>query len=292
MSSSNIPVSDDQFPSTTITFDAYNGMKIVADVWGNPDDRPILFAHGGGQTRHAWRGSAKTIAQKGWYSIAIDMRGHGDSDWDKNGDYQMGSFAKDIIKISKQLKKKPVLVGASLGGLSGILAESDSNESIFSALILVDITPKMDQKGVTKIVSFMNDKLEEGFGSIEEAADAIARYNPTRARPKNNDGLAKNLRLHDDGRYRWHWDPKFMMGNKRPRSDNYADRIIGATESLTLPTLLVRGQMSDLVTEEHAQDFLRMVPHAKYTNVKDAGHMIAGDKNDVFTAAVIDFLEA
>lgn len=292
MSISNVAVAEDQFPPTTITFDAHNGMKIIADVWGDPNDKPILFAHGGGQTRHAWRGAAKTIAQRGWYCVAIDMRGHGDSAWDKNGDYQMGSFAKDIIEISKQLSQKPVLVGASLGGISGILAEGESSEPIFAALILVDITPRMDQKGVNKIVSFMSDKLEEGFGSLEEAADAIARYNPTRARPKSNDGLAKNLRLHDDGRYRWHWDPKFMMGDKRPRSDNYADRIIGATEALKLPTLLVRGQMSDLVTEELAQDFLKMVPHAKYTDVKNAGHMIAGDKNDIFTAAVIEFLES
>ena len=276
----------------SFTIDAHNGMKIMADAWGNPDDKPILFAHGGGQTRHAWRGAAQVISQRGWYAIAIDMRGHGDSAWDKDGDYQMGTFAKDIIAISKQLKEKPVLVGASLGGLSGILAEGGSDESVFAALILVDITPRMDQGGVDKIVSFMTDKVEVGFGSIEEAADAIAKYNPTRSRPKNNKGLAKNLRLHDDGRYRWHWDPKFMTGDKRPRSDNYQDRIIGATESLKLPTLLVRGQMSDLVTEEYAQDFLKMVPHAKYTDVKDAGHMIAGDKNDIFTTAVIEFLEA
>lgn len=183
-----------------------------------------------------------------------------------------------------------MLVGASLGGISGMIAAGELGKNAFEALVLVDITPKMDERGVEKIVSFMGQDLEHGFESLEAAAKSIATYLPHRKPSKNLDGLKKNLRLGEDGRYRWHWDPKFMTGTSRPSASKDPDRLSQAVQAAQIPLLLIRGKMSELVTEEAVEDFLKIVPHAKYTDVSGAGHMVAGDNNEVFTQALIEFL--
>ena len=129
----------------------------------------------------------------------------------------------------------------------------------------------------------------DGFDSLDEVAEAIASYQPHRTRPRNLDGLAKNVRLGDDGRYHWHWDPRFRAGHARRRaSARPAWRRAPATS--TLPTLLVRGGLSDILSEEGAQSFLALCPHSEYVNVTGAAHMVAGDRNDIFADAVIEFL--
>jgi pimeloyl-ACP methyl ester carboxylesterase len=135
----------------------------------------------------------------------------------------------------------------------------------------------------------LHDGRPEGFGSLEEVADAIAEYLPHRPRQTNVGGLARNLRIGEDGRYRWHWDPAFMSRD-RPRSSDDLGGFAAHAARLTMPVLLVRGRMSDVLSEEGAQDFLRVVPHAEYVDVRDAHHMVAGDRNDAFTDSVVDFL--
>jgi pimeloyl-ACP methyl ester carboxylesterase len=162
----------------------------------------------------------------------------------------------------------------------------------FSALVLVDITPRVDAEGVVKIQSFMRAQLREGFGSIAEAADAVAAYLPHRPRPRSHEGLKKNLRLHPDGRWRWHWDPRFIEGNRRigGASGEIERALVEAAKRVTVPALLVRGASSELVQEEHAKDFVKLVPHARYVDVSGARHMVAGDRNDQFANAIKDFL--
>ncbi|PCI44449.1 MAG: alpha/beta hydrolase [Moraxellaceae bacterium] len=266
---------------------------IVADVWGQSTNKSVIFAHGGGQTRHAWKNTASIFADAGWQSITVDLRGHGDSDWAADGDYSMEKFAEDLIYVASQCEQPPAIVGASLGGLSALVAQRLSDNKAFSAVVLVDIVPNMKPNGAQKILAFMGDNLEEGFATLEEASESIAAYLPHRPKPKSLDGLRKNLRLGEDGRYRWHWDPKFILGktSDRPSSDvEHRRKMVDSAKNLTVPTLLVRGQMSELVSEQQAEEFLEMVPHAKYVNVEKAHHMVAGDKNDIFTSAVVEFL--
>jgi pimeloyl-ACP methyl ester carboxylesterase len=272
----------------TRRFEMDDGVTIVADAYGNPDARPILFAHGGGQTRHSWGQTAQTLAQKGWYALAYDHRGHGDSGWSPDNTYRLQHFASDQKAIAQQLAQPPVVVGASLGGLAAMLAQGESDTAIFAAVVLVDITPRMNQAGALNIIGFMAERTDEGFVSLEEAADIIAAYTD---RPRRNDlsGLAKNLRLRDDGRYYWHWDPGFLTLSRDAIGS--PDHLIAVTQKIRLPILLVRGRMSDLVTEEIAQEFLQLVPHAEYVDVADARHMVAGDRNDIFTEAVLEFVE-
>lgn len=272
------------------------GLHLSADGWGSPGRPAVVLVHGGGQTRHSWGGTAAALAAEGWYALAYDQRGHGTSDRAPDRDYANHRFAEDVIDVCAELRDEsgsaPVVVGASLGGLAALLAEGDLAPGTTSALVLVDITPRMEPDGVRRIVGFMLDRVEEGFASLEEAADAIAGYQPHRPRPKDLEGLSKNLRLDDDGRWRWHWDPDFFLGPHPLGTGQSRHRYETAARHLGVPTLLVRGRLSDLVSEETAREFLALRPDAAFVDVSDAGHMVAGDRNDVFTNAVAEFLRS
>lgn len=271
-------------------FRTADGLTLAGDGYGDAARAPVLLMHGGGQTRHAWVATAQALARHGWYAVCVDLRGHGDSAWSPDGDYSIEVFARDFVALARAFDRPPVLVGASLSGLAALIAQGEAEAALFAALVLVDVTPRLDPQGTQHIIDFMRARMEEGFGSLEEAADTIAAYVPHRRRPKNLDGLAKNLRRHPDGRWRWHWDPQFMAGKKPPDVHSQHTRLFTAARRLRLPTLLVRGRMSDLVTVEAAREFLELVPHARFADVSGAGHMVAGDKNDAFTEAVTDFL--
>ena len=273
-----------------LEFTTSDGLTLRADAWGDRDAPPVLLQHGGGQTRHAWGGTARALAAKGWLGVALDLRGHGDSDWSPNHDYGFARFARDTVEVAEQLGRPPAIVGASLGGLGGLLANTLGPKPPGSHLVLVDVTPTMNPAGVETIMSFMTERIDEGFESLEEAADSVARYLPHRPRPKDVSGLRKNLRLGADGRWRWHWDPGFMRREGPPGPPIEPGELEQAARGLSVPTLLVRGRMSELVEEEHAREFLELVPHAQYVDVSGAGHMVAGDRNDAFTEAVVSFL--
>lgn len=276
------------------TFRLSEEISLVADCWGSSENPPVVLAHGGGQTRHAWGETAKRLAENGWYAITIDQRGHGESSWSPNGDYMIMDYGRDLQLLSDLLfakyQQRPVLIGASLGGLAGIMAQGTSDQQYLNALILVDVTPSIEKKGVDKVLGFMGQNVEEGFASLEEAADIIAAYLPHRKRPKSLEGLSKNLRLDPDGRYRWHWDPKFMNQRKLPESAQTENPMTIAAEKLTIPVLLVRGKLSELVSEESVKQFKGLVPHSDFVDVSGAGHMVAGDKNDIFTDAILQFM--
>jgi pimeloyl-ACP methyl ester carboxylesterase len=264
-----------------------HGVRIAGDAWGPPDGPLVLLQHGGGQTRHAWKGAGETLGAAGYHAVAFDARGHGDSEWAADGLYGQDAMVRDLECVIAALGgRRPVLVGASMGGGTSLVAVGEKHVDA-TALVLVDIAPNIEADGVKNIQAFMSLK-PEGFESLEEVADAISSYQPQRRRPRSLNGLAKNVRLGADGRYHWHWDPRFRTG---PRNlEQRTARLEACAAALELPTLLVRGGLSDLLSEEGAQSFLKLCPHAEYVSVTGAGHMVAGDRNDVFANAVIDFL--
>lgn len=276
------------------------GNRLVANEIGH-GARAALLLHGGGQTRHAWAKTAHRLADCGWRVIAVDQRGHGDSEWVADGSYAFPDFAADAAAVARAIAAehggKPVAVGASLGGIAALLAFAEAAEAgaepPFSGLILVDIVPRMDPGGVAHVEGFMRARARTGFASVEEAADAVAAYLPHRPRPKSLDGLRKNLRLHADGRWRWHWDPRFLDGPRPVGAGRVEvqERLVRATRALAVPTLLVRGGASELVSPQAAREFVEMAPQAEYADVAEARHMVAGDRNDAFAAAILAFLE-
>ncbi|MBP6362012.1 MAG: alpha/beta hydrolase [Novosphingobium sp.] len=270
----------------TIRIPVAPGVEIAADVAGRRGAPTVILGHGGGQTRHSWDKAEHQLAEAGYFAINYDLRGHGDSDWSSDGDYGLDVRADDLAKIAAVGSRPFALVGASLGGITAMVAASHGLDP--AALVLVDIVPKMSPKGVAKITAFMKAS-PNGFASLEEAADAISAYYPDRPRPKDLSGLNKNLRKGDDGRYRWHWDPRWMQSDRGdPRfllelmdKADWTDRV---------PTLLVRGMKSDIVDDDGVADLRRRIPALEIADIRGAGHMVAGDKNDEFNAAVIEFL--
>ena len=285
--------------SLPVSFAGDGTVTLRGEAWGDPAARPVLLLHGGGQTRHSWAGAGRELARAGWRAIALDLRGHGESDWDPDGAYRPDHFAADLRAVARSLPEPPVAVGASLGGMAALLAEGEDG-GVLAGVVLVDIAPRIEPGGVERIVSFMLAK-PEGFASLEEAADAVAGYRRHRGRPTDLAGLRKNLRQDAEGRWRWHWDPAFIdrgrLGKIEALRDRQTigtfhdpDRMLRAARNLEVPVLLVRGRASDVVAEEGARELLDAVPHARYADVSDAGHMVAGDRNDAFNAAVIGFL--
>lgn len=268
-----------------------DSVSIAGDSWGSPEGPLVLLMHGGGQTRHAWKGTGKLLGNAGYFAVAFDARGHGDSGWSPDGIYAADLNVEDLKCVVAALgHRRPVLVGASLGGRTSLGAVGEGHVDA-AALILVDVAPRLEKEGVRNIDAFMKQK-PEGFASLDEVAEAIGNYQPNRERPRKLDGLARNVRLGPDGRYRWHWDPAFLSSKFDPDYDpeRREKQLEASAAALTLPTLLVRGGLSDVLSEAGAQAFLKLCPHSEYVNITNAAHMVAGDRNDAFSSAVIEFL--
>jgi len=281
---------------TTFEFEGVGGIRLVGDERGEPGNPTVVLLHGGGQTRHSWGGTADTLAERGWRSITLDGRGHGESDWSTEQDYRLSAFAGDVKAfVETRLNRPPFLIGASLGGLTSILLAGEIAPGIARGVVLVDIVPDMEQAGANRIQQFMAEHARTGFASLEEVADAVAAYNPHRPRPTDLNGLRKNVRERD-GRWYWHWDPAFVGGTADlpPTEISDTERLmddVGTIVDGGTPVMLVRGRVSDLVSEEKADQFRARFPTVEYVDVSGAGHMVAGDRNDAFTAAVVDFLD-
>jgi pimeloyl-ACP methyl ester carboxylesterase len=265
------------------------GVRLTGERWeGDEQHAVVVLLHGGGQTRHSWKRTAESLAATGRTAVLLDARGHGDSDWHPTHDYTLDGFVGDLIGYVATLGRPPVLVGASLGGITALIAAGE-HPGLARGLVLVDVVVRVELKGVARIRDFMA-ATPEGFGSLEEVADAIAAYNPLRPRPRNLDGLRKNVRQRADGRWYWHWDPAFMRIDDEPQRRIDPERLRVAASHLDIPTLIVRGAQSDVVSDEGLADMLQLVPHAQAVGVQAAGHMVAGDDNDVFAARLEAFL--
>ncbi|WGL54083.1 alpha/beta fold hydrolase [Nocardioides sp. BP30] len=280
------------------------GLNLAADRWAPPADRTpkgvVVLLHGGGQTRHSWRRTGERLAADGWIAYAVDLRGHGDSDWAADGDYGMTVMIADLRETIARIKAVepavPVsLVGASLGGKVALIAIGE-DPTLADSLVLVDIAVSVERSGARRVKEFMRGA-PEGFGSLEEAAAAISGYNPHRRHGGSLEGLRKNLRLRG-GRWHWHWDPA-MMRLDRP-DDEHADsamsaaiyaRSRAAALALRHPVLLVRGAHSDVVSDAGVAEMRELIPQATVLDVRGVGHMVAGDDNDIFTANLLGYLD-
>jgi pimeloyl-ACP methyl ester carboxylesterase len=256
---------------------------------GEPGKPTLIYAHGFGQTRLAWRKTATKLAANGYTGISFDARGHGGSQWNPpDVPYDIEQFLGDLTAVAALPPKKPILIGASMGGLLGMGVQGTNEPPPFSALVLVDITPRWEAAGVERILDFMTAH-PDGFDSLEHAAEQIAAYLPHRAQRKRPEELHKLLELHSDGRWHWHWDPRMIDGVARG-SERYQAMIMQAARRIGVPTLLVSGGRSDIVSAATVEEFMALVPHAAHVHLPEATHMVAGDDNDAFTSAILDFL--
>ncbi|MBF6089541.1 alpha/beta hydrolase [Nocardia cyriacigeorgica] len=263
------------------------GIELAADQYGPADGPLVVFLHGGGQTRHSWKQTGAKLAATGMRVITLDARGHGDSQWSAQRDYRRETMVEDLIEVLGQLGGPAVVVGASMGGITGLLATAVPGGDQISALVLVDIVTRPEPEGVQRVLDFLG-KHRDGFDSLDEVADAVAEYMPHRPRPDNTDGLRRNLRERD-GRWYWHWDPD-MLADRAEDPSEITGRMEEVARTLTIPVLLVRGLQSDVVSAEGAAAFQELVPHARMVEIGGAAHTAAGDDNDAFTDAVAEFI--
>ncbi|UCZ61587.1 alpha/beta fold hydrolase [Mycolicibacterium phocaicum] len=276
----------------TVRFRGIDELTLVADEWNRDADtaadKPtILMLHGGGQNRHSWKNTGQILAQAGFHVVALDSRGHGDSDRSPTANYSLETLTGDTLQVIYQIGRRVALIGASMGGLTSLPVAHEAGPELVTKLVLVDVVPRFEKSGSARIRDFMFSGID-GFASLEEAADAVAAYLPHRTRPRSVEGLKKNLRL-QDGKWFWHWDPAFLTA---PGDDPFerAEMLEHAAISLEIPILLIRGKLSDVVSTEGVQDFLQKVPGAQFVELSDAGHTAAGDDNDAFTDAVVQFV--
>ena len=263
------------------------GATIVGDVLPRAGAPLIIFSHGGGQTRHSWRGAAELLWAKGFETISLDLRGHGESSWPDEDHYGLDLFADDLVQTARRHGAgRPVaLVGASFGGMMSLLAGAVPDSPV-CAVTMVDVVPRVEPKGASRIRGFMMAHAD-GFASLEQAAVAIAEYKGQPV-PESTAGLEKNLRQRDDGRYYWHWDPKFLTSI--PRGAQRIDDLERAAAAFTKPLLLVHGLQSDIVGKAGVDALRALAPQLEYVDVANAGHMVVNDRNDAFIEAISAFM--
>ena len=277
----------------TVKFQGVDGLTLIADEWNRDDESAanrssVLFLHGGGQNRFSWKSTSQILADEGLHVVALDSRGHGDSDRAPDANYTVDALVEDTLAVLEQIGRPTVLIGASMGGMTALPVAHQAGPDKVTKLVLVDVVPRYEKDGSARIREFMASGLD-GFESLDEAADAVAAYLPHRAKPRSPEGLKKNLRFRD-GRWFWHWDPAFLTA---PPDDSFVrtEMLEQAAIALTIPILLIRGRLSDVVSEEGVNHFLETVPHAEFAELSDAGHTAAGDDNDAFSEVVVQFVD-
>lgn len=280
---------DQTTKSQEVDIAATDGLSLRADLLSTGNRTPVLLAHGFGQTRQSWSATQGRLSLAGHPNLAWDMRGHGQSGRNaRTQPYNVEQFVSDHARVAAHLGPRPVLVGASMGGLAGLLCQAATTS--FSALVLVDVTPRWEVVGMQRIYAFMS-AFPQGFESFAEAAQAIAEYLPQRRERKTPAQLAHLLKASPDGRLRWHWDPR-LLAEFVAHGEQLQDPIAAAASRIEVPVLLISGGRSDLVSRDTIAHFLDLVPHAEHVCLPTATHMLAGDDNDSFTHTLLEFLRA
>ena len=276
------------------SFKTADGLHLAVEIQHAAGTPTLLFAHGFGQTRGAWSASMAALAAEGCRCVSFDSRGHGESERLPGGEYHMEQFASDLLGLAHAQPLPPILVGASMGGLLGLVIAGENAEAgeppPFRAMVLVDITPRWETAGVERILAFMQAH-PDGFADYAEAAEQIAAYLPQRRERKSEQQLRPLLREGADGRLRWHWDPA-LLGGLVSESERYQPRLLAAAANIKLPLLLLSGGRSDVVSSETVREFLQLAPHAQHVELPRATHMVAGDANDAFTREVARFVRS
>ncbi|MFV3127137.1 alpha/beta fold hydrolase [Niveispirillum sp. KHB5.9] len=263
-----------------------DGLRLVADTIGDPDAPPVLFLHGGGQSRHSWRNAARRVAEGGYLGITIDLRGHGDSDWAADGAYGLAVMASDISHAMATFNKPVSLAGASRGGQVALVAAAAAPDRT-RLVLLADVAPHISRQGAAPIRTFMERSMR-GFDSAEAAAQALDAL-PGRDRPADPATLARALRHDGDGKLYWRWDPRLALPGFVQAEEETA-LMERAAAIVRCPVLLVRAELSDVLTDEGVETFRHLTPHLQVTTAPGVGHMFTNDQNDAFTAPLLDLL--
>jgi pimeloyl-ACP methyl ester carboxylesterase len=266
-----------------------NGVRLALDDQGPADGVPVLLLHGGGQTRESWGGVGAALAERGFHALTMDLRGHGESDWSEQDDYEPTALVADVDAVRRSLHRPIVLVGASLGGLISMLYASAHPDDVL-AVALVDVVARNSRAGEDRIHDFLSAH-PDGFATFEDVVAAVRAYKGHHFREQDQTRLHRNVRKRADGRLVWHWDPEFLLRNGQSWTTGRTDLLSAAASRLPQRTLLLVGGESDVVDEDALGDFVRTTPQATVERIHGASHMVASDENDAFGAALLSWLD-
>ncbi|PKP82751.1 MAG: flavin reductase [Alphaproteobacteria bacterium HGW-Alphaproteobacteria-18] len=232
-------------------FRGFAATTLRAEISGSPEDPAVLLLHGGGQTRRVWEDAARALVKAGRHVINLDLRGHGDSDWPQDGRYDFDAYVEDLRCVLSQLPVRPVIVAASLGGWIAAATLGEDGGHLAAGLVLADAPPEISAKAARKV----------------------------------GDALRKRSARSEPGQ---RWDPRFLDAMNLEAATR---RVVAAAPNLKIPVLFVRGALSELTEAEAAGRYVNQIEGAEFAEIRDAGHMVAFDRSDLFNATLLDFLE-
>ena len=265
-----------------------NGLRFHYLDWGNWNNPSVLLLHGFAQTCHSWDFISLSLSEK-FHVIALDQRGHGDTEWATDADYTASAYQNDIHAVVETLGlTNVVLIGLSMGGRNAFTYASAHPEKI-KALIIVDSAPDTRSAGISNITRFVQQ--DDELDSIDEFVERIRKYNTRRPIEQIKGSIRHNVKQLANGKWTWKYDRRLRTDRQSaPLVRGQADRLWSYIESLQCPTLVVRGGQSDVVTQNTATEMVRRIPNGSLATVDGAGHLVMGDNPAGFERAVSAFL--
>ncbi|MBN8871615.1 MAG: alpha/beta hydrolase [Rhodospirillales bacterium] len=257
--------------------------------WGAPDAPPIVLLHGGHQSAHSWDLVSLHLAQS-YRVLALDQRGHGDSEWARDVEYSNHTMSLDVEAFIATLGLRcPVLIGHSMGGRNAMLLAHRAS-ALLRGLVIVDVGPELSDKGRQAIAGFVRANQE--FDDLEHFVQSVRQYDPYRPREHIERTVKYNMLQRADGKFVSKCDAtprRLGLTHGRSLQDNLT---LDDVRALDCPTLLVRGANSNILEPDAAERFAAALPNGRLVTVPDAGHNVHGQNTKGFLAALTPFLEA
>lgn len=268
-------------------FDGFGGVQVCAQTFGSQDSPSVVFLHSGGQSKEFWYASAQAIADAGRFAICIDLRGHGESGHAADGRYDLDAHISDLRAILASLPSRSLVVGAGLGAIIALAAVGESAPHLVSGLALVDINIWFEEAALSRLHQALLDRTT-GADAPDQIAQAVAAAHPGEPAPAVTERLLASFEKQEDGRLEWRGDPRALEG-----SDLLAqqDRLTAAAGRIVAPVVLLRGSLNDTISNENLQRLQATIPGSELVEIEGAGHFLAADREDLFNAVLLDFLE-
>ena len=268
-----------------------DGMRLHYLDWGSPggdQGTPVVFLHGGGLNAHTWDIVCLALREE-HHCYALDLRGHGDSEWSPVMDYGLGAHLRDLEAFADHLgTARFFLAGQSLGGIIGI-GYASRHPRRLAGLVAVDCGPFAgSQAGIDRLAAFTLDSRE--FASLDEAVMRALAFNPRRDPRLLRYSLQHNMRRLPDGRWTWKRDQRHLSRQRLAALVAQIRALAPQARAIACPILIVRGADSDLFSADQAAAFAALVRDGTVVTVSDSGHNVQGDNPAGLLAAIRPFL--